>query len=77
MSDYWDFLGFVVQIVAAVLVYRRSHRDAEEASQPPPVILTPVDSLRTGFRPDGMWRADAVYDEYDGGALRADLERLE
>ena len=77
MSDYWDFLGFVAQLIGTIIVYRRSRQDAEAAAQPPPVILTPVDNLRTGFRPDGVWRGDVIQDEYDERALRADLERLE
>jgi hypothetical protein len=77
MSDYWDFLGFVAQAITTVIVYRRSRRDAEQASKPPPVVLTSVDSFRTGFRPDGVWRAGDSGDEYDDGALRAELERLE
>jgi hypothetical protein len=77
MSDYWDLLGIVAQVIVTIIVYRRSRRDAEEAAQPPPVVLTPVDNLRTGFRPDGIWRGDVSRHEYDDGALRADLERLE
>ena len=77
MSDYSDLLGLFVQIIGTIAIYRRSRSDAEEAARPPPVILTPVDKLRTGFRPDGMWRGDVSQDEYDDRALRADLERLE
>ena len=77
MSDFWDFLGIVVYAIVAMFVLGRSRRDAEEAAQPPPVNLTPVDNLRAGFRPDGIWRDDGTQDDYDDGAKRADLERLE